>query len=103
MQLIWLVKEVALTLNAHFPGRLAALWIVDPPPVLRWPLRALRKLLHPATAQKVQTCSVNDPALPLNLAHRSVSGTPPADADLDVQVETVPALQGSESEHFWYI
>ena len=67
MQLVWLVKEVALTLNAHFPGRLAALWVVDAPAVIKWPLKALRKLLHPATGQKVQTCSADDPALPKSL------------------------------------
>ncbi|KAK9806016.1 hypothetical protein WJX73_005135 [Symbiochloris irregularis] len=31
VQLVRLIKEVALTLNAHFPGRLAALWLVDCP------------------------------------------------------------------------
>ena len=68
MKLVWLVKEVALTLHAHFPGRMAAVWVVDPPAVIDWPLRALKNLLNPeGTGAKINTCSATDAVLPMQL------------------------------------
>ena len=97
MQLVWLVKEVALTLNAHFPGRLGALWVVEAPVVVKWPLRALRKLLHPATGQKIQTCSIDDPALPQNITPELAAGQLPEKA-------TEPSvMQVDNAGHFWYV
>ena len=69
MKLVWLVKEVALTLHAHFPGRMAAVWVVEPPGVIDWPLRALKNLLNPAgTGAKIRACQASDPVLPVQLA-----------------------------------
>lgn len=68
MKLVWIVKEVALTLHAHFPGRMAAVWVVDPPGVIDWPLRALKNLLNPAgTGAKIRSCSASDTVLPVRL------------------------------------
>ena len=69
MKLVWLVKEVALTLHAHFPGRMAAVWVVEPPAVIEWPLSALKNLLgaREGTGAKIRTCRASDPVLPIEL------------------------------------
>ena len=103
--MVRLVKQVALTLNAHFPGRLAALWLVDAPPVVQWPLKALRKLLHPATGQKIQMCGAKDACLPFSLAPIPAAvavasaGAPVTDGE---EVDDL-ALGSDEEVNFWYV
>lgn len=100
MQLVWLVKEVAVTLNTHFPGRLAALWIVEPPAVLKWTLNGLRKLLHPATGQKVQVCDANDPVLPKSISPIVPQATVPVSSPAG---GTENGLLRTDGMHYWYI
>ena len=103
MQLVWLVKEVALTLNAHFPGRLAALWVVDAPTVIKWPLQALRKLLHPATGQKLHTCSASDAVLPLSLAELPPLTPGGQSGKQHAELPAPALLQCEDGVHFWYV
>lgn len=108
VQLVKLIKEVALTLNAHFPGHLAALWLVDCPSVVEWPLRALRKLLHPATGQKIRTCTSSSPDLPLNLLEKAVDPSEAIamseDGEAEGEEESLDELgEGRDGVHFWYV
>ena len=61
------MKNVALTLNQHYPSRLQQLFFVEPPGVMKWPIQAVKPLLHSDTGNKIQVCSLADPALPVDL------------------------------------
>ena len=61
------MKSVAVTLNQHYPSRLQQLFFVEPPAVMKWPIQAAKPLLHAETGNKIQVCSLADPALPVDL------------------------------------
>lgn len=62
-----LIKHVSLTLNQYYPGRLHRFYLVDLPRMIRWPVKAIIALGHPATREKVILCSANDKRLPPEL------------------------------------
>ena len=66
-KLVRLMKSVAVTLNQHYPSRLHQLFFVEPPAVMKWPIQAAKPLLHAETGNKIQVCSLDDPALPVHL------------------------------------
>ena len=61
------MKNVAVTLNQHYPSRLQQLFFVEPPAVMKWPIQAAKPLLHADTGNKIKVCMLNDPELPVNL------------------------------------
>ena len=46
------MKHVTVALNRHYPGRLHKFYVVDLPPMMRWPVKALVSLGHESTRQK---------------------------------------------------
>ena len=63
-KLVRLMRNVGLTLNRYYPGRLYQLFFVEPPAVMKWPIQAAKPLLHPNTGNKIHICAADDPALP---------------------------------------
>jgi len=59
-----IMKHVSLALNRHYPGRLHRFYMVDLPGLVRWPVKAIISLGHPATREKIIFCSSDDPRLP---------------------------------------
>ncbi|CAL8462219.1 g1750 [Coccomyxa elongata] len=62
---VTLIKETALALNQHYPGRLHRLWVVGLPASLAWVVDTIRPMLHPTTATNLRMCEADDSSVPL--------------------------------------
>ncbi|KAK9906365.1 hypothetical protein WJX75_000628 [Coccomyxa subellipsoidea] len=62
---VTLIKETALALNQHYPGRLHRLYVVGLPASLAWVVDTIRPVLHPTTTAALRTCDADEPSIPL--------------------------------------
>ena len=61
------IRTIATMLNRHYPARLHRLFLVEPPPMIALPVRAILPMLHRDTAHKVELCRADSPQLPVKL------------------------------------
>ncbi|KAK9818202.1 hypothetical protein WJX72_008762 [[Myrmecia] bisecta] len=60
-----LFRDMAQTLNQHFPARLHQLHLVELPLLVQKSLGLVLNIVHPTTRAKIRGCKLDDPLLPL--------------------------------------
>lgn len=61
------IKHVAHVLNRHFPARLARLYLVEVPQLLRWALGVVMSVVSASTQARVRVVGESDRQLPIRL------------------------------------